>query len=81
MLTPLRVKRQKKFGTLEALQSALQEKGLERTVAYLSRLERNQFWPSKEVVKSLVEVFEGELSQDEILNPEQYKAEGEDDAA
>lgn len=81
MLTPLRVKRQKKFGTLEALQDALQEKGLDRTVAYLSRLERNQYWPSKEVVLALVEVFEGALSQDEILNPEKYMTKGEDDAA
>ncbi|MEZ9525695.1 hypothetical protein [Enterovibrio norvegicus] len=80
MQTPLRKKRKAKFETLEALQLALEEKGLKRTVAYLSRLERNHYWPTRKVVAALVEVFNGELTQDEILNPDKY-VETEKDAA
>jgi hypothetical protein len=55
--------------TLDDVRDAVKKNGGHITTGHLSIVERGGAWPSKEVVRSLVRVFEGEITELEILYP------------
>lgn len=55
--------------TLEALQAALTTVGQNKTIGYLSLIERGLNWPGREVVDAIVELFQGEITEMQILYP------------
>lgn len=69
MVSPLRKLRKSKKMTLSDLQKKLSEVNECKTISHLSLVERGLVWPSKELVDSLVEVFQGQLTEIQILYP------------
>lgn len=69
MNSPLRKLRKSKGMTLSDMQKKLQEIGQIKTIPYLSFVERGVVWPSREVVDALVEIFDGEISEIQVLYP------------
>ena len=69
MESSLRQLRKSKKMTLDDLQKALGINGCEKTIGYISLLERGLVWPSRQVVDALVLLFQGELTEIQILYP------------
>ncbi|PSB82124.1 XRE family transcriptional regulator, partial [Photobacterium damselae subsp. damselae] len=69
MESPLRKLRKSKGMTLEDLQKKMQEIGQVKTIPHLSLVERGLVWPSREVVDALVEIFQGEINEVQVLYP------------
>lgn len=69
MESPLRKLRKSKNMTLESVQQALEKNGSEKTISHISLVERGLVWPSREVVDALVHLFEGEITEVQILYP------------
>lgn len=69
MESPLRRLRKSKGMTLDDVQNELGNFGKAPTISHLSLVERGLVWPSREVVDSLVELFNGEVTEVQILYP------------
>lgn len=77
--SPLRKLRKSKGMSLDKLRDALVSNGKEITSGHLSYIERGEVWAGREVVDSLVSIFEGELTEMDILYPFGKKKENEDE--
>ena len=64
----LRKLRKAKGWTLSYVSKSLSDRGYAVSVGTLSILERGK-WPTRELVDALVELFDGEISEMEILYP------------
>ncbi|CAK2827237.1 XRE family transcriptional regulator [Vibrio anguillarum] len=71
----LRALRKSKEMTLDDLQQALAKIGQDKTISHLSLVERGLVWPSREVVDALVEFFQGDITEVQILYPLREKRE------
>lgn len=69
MESHLRKLRKSKGMTLEEVQAELLLTGIDRTIPYLSLLERGLVWPSRDTVDSMVKLFKGEITELQILYP------------
>lgn len=69
MESHLRRARKAKDLTLQEVRELLMEKGIDRSQVSISLLERGLSWPSREVVDALVEIFDGALTEMNILYP------------
>jgi len=65
----LRKLRKSRQMTLDDMQQALSNIGQDNTISHLSLVERGLVWPSREVVDAIVELFEGDISEVQILYP------------
>lgn len=65
----LRTLRKQKGMTLEDVKNALSKQGKSSTIPHLSFLERGLVWPSRDVVDSIVELFEYEITEVNVLYP------------
>lgn len=65
----LRKLRKSRQMTLDDMQQALSNIGQDNTISHLSLVERGLVWPSREVVDAIVELFEGGISEVQILYP------------
>lgn len=72
MESPLRKVRKSKGMTLQKMRSALLDVNQDKTIGYLSLLERGYLWPSREVVDAITRIFDGEVSEIEILYPHRF---------
>lgn len=68
-VSPLRELRRSKGFSLAYILEAMSEKGHKKTRAWLSLVERDKVWPSKESVNALVEIFDHKITELEILYP------------
>lgn len=75
MESPLRKARKARKMRLKDLQEQLSQRGINRTISYLSQLENGLFWPSGDVVAALVELFDGSLTEMQILYPKRNEEE------
>lgn len=69
MDSPLRKVRVARGMTLDDVRDAIKKNGGSVTGGHLSIIERGCSWPSKEMVSALIEVFEGEITEMQILYP------------
>ena len=67
MMTPLELVRRNNNLSQQELADKL---GVSQTT--IQRIEANKVWPNKKLVEDIVKVFEGEITTDEILWPENY---------
>lgn len=73
--SPLRKLRLARKLKLHDVVSELQNLGNDISVSYLSLIERGGYWPNKDIVDGLITVFNGEITEMEILYPEQFEGE------
>ncbi|HAS6505817.1 TPA: helix-turn-helix transcriptional regulator [Vibrio parahaemolyticus] len=69
MESHLRKLRKSRGMTLEDLQIEMQRVGQDKTISHLSLVERGLVWPSREVVDALVEIFQGQITEVQVLYP------------
>lgn len=79
LISPLRKARLAKKLNLENLSCLLCDSGESKSAPTLSLIERGIVWPSKKTVETIVKVFNGEVTEMEILFPEQFTGEKEDE--
>jgi len=76
MESPLRLVRKSKKLDLRELSSMLSKfESTKASHSYLSMVERGICWPQKKLVEALVKVFDGDISEMEILFPERFTSE------